>query len=162
MRRGPLSHNSRVDYDRRDEGEPKGSPFAFQPMLMLLVTIGLFATAVVSQTPDLNALRWNKRALLLFAPSANNGQIIQQKQMLDSHSAGLEERDLKVFEITGSSQADEQLRGRFHVKTDSFTVVLIGKDGSQKLKRSQPTNAEDIFKLIDSMPMRKEEMRQKQ
>jgi len=131
-------------------------------MLMLLLTIGLFVTTVVFQTPDLNALRWNNRVLLLFAPSTNNDQIIQQKQMLDSHSAGLEERDLKVFEITGSSQADEQLRGRFHVKADSFAVVLVGKDGSQKLKRSQPTDPEEVFKLIDSMPMRKEEMRQKQ
>ncbi|MBV9224186.1 MAG: DUF4174 domain-containing protein [Acidobacteriaceae bacterium] len=131
-------------------------------MLMLLLTIGLFVTTVVFQTPDLNALRWNNRVLLLFAPSTNNDQIIQQKQMLDSHSAGLDERDLKVFEITGSSQADEQLRGRFHVKADSFAVVLVGKDGSQKLKRSQPTDPEEVFKLIDSMPMRKEEMRQKQ
>ena len=131
-------------------------------MLMLLLTIGLFVTTVVFQTPDLNALRWNNRVLLLFAPSTNNDQIIQQKQMLDSHSAGLEERDLKVFEITGSSQADEQLRDRFHVKADSFAVVLVGKDGSQKLKRSQPTDPEEVFKLIDSMPMRKEEMRQKQ
>ncbi|MBV9035922.1 MAG: DUF4174 domain-containing protein [Acidobacteriaceae bacterium] len=129
---------------------------------MLLLTIGLFVTTVVFQTPDLNALRWNNRVLLLFAPSTNNDQIIQQKQMLDSHSAGLDERDLKVFEITGSSQADEQLRGRFHVKADSFAVVLVGKDGSQKLKRSQPTDPEEVFKLIDSMPMRKEEMRQKQ
>ena len=129
---------------------------------MLLLTIGLFVTTVVFQTPDLNALRWNNRVLLLFAPSTNNDQIIQQKQMLDSHSAGLEERDLKVFEITGSSQADEQLRDRFHVKADSFAVVLVGKDGSQKLKRSQPTDPEEVFKLIDSMPMRKEEMRQKQ
>jgi hypothetical protein len=36
--------------------------------------------------------------------------------------------------------------------------VLVGKDGTVKLKRQGPTALADIFGLIDSMPMRQREM----
>ena len=131
-------------------------------MLTFLLTTALFTTVIVAQAPDLNALRWNSRVLLLFAPDARNPQLAQQKEMLDQQAAGVQERDLKVFEVTGDSPSDQQVRDRFHVKADSFAVVLIGKDGSKKLKHSEPTDPHDVFKLIDSMPMRKDEMRQRQ
>ena len=131
-------------------------------MLTSILTAALLATVVVAQAPDLDGLRWNSRVLLLFAPDANNSQLVQQKEMLDNQAAGIKDRDLKVFEITGHLPSDQQLRDRFHVKTDSFAVVLIGKDGSKKLKHSETTDPSDLFKLIDSMPMRKDEMRQRQ
>ena len=126
-----------------------------------LVTTGLLLATAMMQTPDLHALRWNSRVLLLFAPHPEDVRLTQQKQILDRDAAGVKERDLQVFEITGNKQADEQLRDKFHVKADSFAVVLIGKDGSEKLKRSQPTDTGEFFSLIDSMPMRKNEMRQR-
>lgn len=131
-------------------------------MVISLFTAALFAVVVVAQAPDLDGLRWNNRVILLFAPDARNPQLAQQKEMLDQEEAGIKDRDLKVFEVTSHSPSDEHLRNRFHVKADSFAVILIGKDGSKKLKRSEPTEPDDIFKLIDSMPMRQDEMRQRQ
>ena len=43
----------------------------------------------------------------------------------------------------------------------SFRVVLIGKDGGVKLRQEEPISVADLFALIDSMPMRKQEMRQR-
>ena len=40
-------------------------------------------------------------------------------------------------------------------------LILLGKDGGIKLKRNDRVKFEEIFSLIDSMPMRKDEMRQK-
>jgi hypothetical protein len=36
--------------------------------------------------------------------------------------------------------------------------LLIGKDGGVKLRSSEPVSVKDIFGLIDSMPMRRQEM----
>jgi hypothetical protein len=130
-------------------------------MWTFLIT-GLLAAVLIVQTPDLDALRWNNRVLLLFAPNLNDDRLTQQKQALDNQASGVQERDMKVFAVASHSQADEQLRNKFHVKPDSFAVVLVGKDGSQKLKRSEPVDPQTIFGLIDSMPMRKNEMRQRQ
>jgi hypothetical protein len=40
-------------------------------------------------------------------------------------------------------------------------VILIGKDGGEKLSREEGTTLGEIFGLIDTMPMRRREMRRK-
>jgi len=60
--------------------------------------------------------------------------------------------------------ADEMataLRKKFNAPAGRFTVILVGKDGGVKFKRHTRVKLSDIFALIDAMPMRQEEMRQK-
>ena len=52
-------------------------------------------------------------------------------------------------------------RSRFKVNADSFRVVLIGKDGSQKHSSKTPVAFDKLSALVDSMPMRKQEIRQR-
>jgi hypothetical protein len=40
-------------------------------------------------------------------------------------------------------------------------VVLIGKDGGEKLRREEGGTLREIFGLIDTMPMRRREMQGK-
>jgi Domain of unknown function (DUF4174) len=60
-----------------------------------------------------------------------------------------------------SSEAASALRKRYNVRQGVFAVLLVGKDGGVKLNHQNETRLEDIFALIDFMPMRREEMRQK-
>jgi hypothetical protein len=84
----------------------------------------------------------------------------------------VEDRDLVVFEVLerGPSMMNtahldqkkvDSIRKHFSVPHESFRIILIGKDGSIKLKRDDQIDLEAIFELIDSMPMRKDEIRQK-
>ena len=41
-----------------------------------------------------------------------------------------------------------------------FRAILVGKDGTVKLNRRSVVSDEDLFSLIDSMPMRRQEMLQ--
>ena len=50
-------------------------------------------------------------------------------------------------------------RERFRVPSGAFSVILVGKDGGVKLERQDRTSLEEIFALIDSMPMLQQEMR---
>ena len=79
------------------------------------------------------------------------------------------ERDLLIVEIFEegesraggrvlSKEAAEALRGRFAPQRGAFQAILIGKDGLVKLKSEQPVATRDLFGLIDSMPMRRQEM----
>jgi hypothetical protein len=85
---------------------------------------------------------------------------------------GVRERDLLVFslleqgpsflgaqEITAEAAAN--LRRRFGISPGAFTVVLVGKDGTVKLRQGNKTALRDIFALIDGMPMRRREMQGK-
>jgi len=118
---------------------------------------------------DLDSLRWKNRILILFSPLASDLAYRSQKQDLASKSREVIERDLMVLEIheQGDSRAGDRvllkkaavdIRKRFDVQSDSFQLILIGKDGAVKLRSDKPVAVKEIFKLIDSMPMRRQEM----
>jgi len=122
---------------------------------------------------DLDSLRWKNRILILFSPSASDRAHRLQKQELESRSQEVIERDLMVMEILeqGDSRAGdrvlsknavESIRRRFDVRSGAFQLILIGKDGTVKLRSDQPGTAKDIFGLIDSMPMRRQETNQRE
>ena len=58
-------------------------------------------------------------------------------------------------------QTAASLRKHFDLTPKAFALILLGKDGGIKLKRNDRVKLDEIFALIDSMPMRKDEMRQK-
>ena len=119
----------------------------------------LLAASALAAIPNLDSLQWKNRVLLLFSPAADSRELAEQKAKLGAEAAGLEERDMKVFEIVGDQAGADGLRSRFGVKPDRFTVVLIGKDGGSKLKKTGVVDVASLFSKVDSMPMRRSEMR---
>jgi hypothetical protein len=103
-----------------------------------------------SQTPDLKHYQWKNRVLLLFAPAHDDARVKKQTALIEANRSGFEDRDLIAFLIPEQSP----LRDRFHIDGKTFTVILIGKDGTEKLRRSSIVDPEQLFRLIDSMPMR--------
>jgi hypothetical protein len=119
----------------------------------------------------LDGYRWQNRLLLVFAPDADSALYRQQQQMLLVAECGLNERDMVIIFVIrdavstkGSPAAPVaavDLRDAYGVLPHEFRVVLIGKDGGVKLRQEEPISAADLFALIDSMPMRKQEMGQR-
>ena len=118
---------------------------------------------------NLDALRWKNRVLILFSPYESHPLFRLQKDDLTFRVQEVSERDLVILEIlehgdsrtlnrTISGKAAEGIRNRFGVPSERFQVLLIGKDGGVKLRSEQPVPAQDIFELIDGMPMRRQEM----
>ena len=137
----------------------------------LILSMGGGAQAM-APTLDLSRYTWKNRLLLLFAPDRNHPSFESLQQALLERRADATDRDLVVFEILASGtsridgavidpQTNRSLREKFKISPSAFSVILIGKDGGIKLKRGEQTNLEDIFGLIDSMPMRQEEIRDK-
>jgi hypothetical protein len=121
---------------------------------------------------DLSQFQWKNRLLFLFAPSRDHPLFNQLHQSLLSQKAEVADRDLIIFEILESGlssmnkndldpQTAQWLRKKFDTPLGNFTLILVGKDGGVKLRRQSQTQLTDIFALIDSMPMRQEEMRRK-
>ena len=76
--------------------------------------------------------------------------------MLKQDSIGMAERDLVIIFVQNESEYK-----KYDVEPNKFTLLLIGKDGGEKLRSTKPVKTEAIFKLIDSMPMRQAEMSNK-
>ena len=137
----------------------------------LLVLGGFFlcATRVSAQASaparslaaSLKAYRWQKRVLLLCAPTSDNAALLRQRQLLATDRAGLEARELLVREVlfTALPAADrEYLTETLHVSPTGFTVLLLGKDGGPKRRETEPVAPSSLFTTIDAMPMRQREM----
>lgn len=119
--------------------------------------IGLLLMLAAPPEFDLDAARWKQRVLVLCAASADDAQLRSQRDWLRGREPEFADRDLVVVPAVG----DATLRQRLCSGRAGFRVVLIGKDGTVKLERGQPVRPEAIYRLIDGMPMRREEMRQR-
>ena len=139
--------------------------------ILCLVGCLLMATACVkTSVPDLmERFLWQKRQLVVFAPRLDDARLQQQRRILDAAQAGSEARDVVRWEIVDLTQvslngavkphlATDPFQRYFKVQSKDFTVLLLGKDGEVKQRWSEPVAAEAIFQLIDSMPMRQQEM----
>ncbi|MBD2094238.1 DUF4174 domain-containing protein [Trichocoleus sp. FACHB-591] len=118
----------------------------------------------------LSDYQWQHRILLVFAPATASSDYRQQMQIWQSDQAGVEDRDLKLVEVlgTGESQVEGQsisaasvdvLRQQFGVSVEEFAVILVGKDGTEKQRSQAPMNLAMLYRAIDAMPMRQQEMR---
>lgn len=119
---------------------------------------------------DLASYHWKNRVIIISAPSTENEKYRIQRGELDNRTEGVLDRDLLVLDLFDNEQSRmgdlfltyddvSKLKKLFGLKPDQFQIILIGKDGTIKLRSDKPVPASKLFRLIDTMPMRKEEMR---
>lgn len=116
-----------------------------------------------SLTALLKASRWQKRVLLLCAPTATDAALLRQRQLLAPARTDLTARDLLVQEVLldeVSPNDKKYLTENLHVSATGFTALLVGKDGGVKRRETEPVAPKSLFSTIDVMPMRQQEMRQ--
>lgn len=117
----------------------------------------------------LDNYQWKNRVVLVFAPSPEDEVYQEQLEHL-SNDNELLERDLIVFHVFGKQGgfADEHrlteedsatLRKKFGLETSVFATVLVGKDGTEKVRWQRPVESAELYSVIDAMPMRQAEMR---
>jgi hypothetical protein len=142
-----------------------------KPLLWLLVmAVGGISPLAATSVNDFSNYRWKHRLLFIFAPSTTDATFLALDKHLAQSAPEIEDRDMIIFRIFKNSPsrlADrplqsveaEALRRRFGIAADKFTVVLVGKDGGVKWVAHRDVDLHSIFNLIDSMPMRRQEMR---
>jgi hypothetical protein len=144
--------------------------FAVMPMLSL---------PSKPQQTTLAALRHDYRPLLIFSRSADQ-RVQEQIQMVGERVQEIEGRQVLVVPVLLRREKDDSTwssglpkrdiielepadcvaaRRRFHIGDDDFAVVLLGKDGGEKLHAASPVTIERLIRLIDAMPMRQKEVR---
>lgn len=135
--------------------------------ILVLLALMFTFTAAFGQNPLLKH-RWNKRVLVIFSPQDQTSQSQEQASICTPGSPEWEARKLAVYEVSGeggltpdgnyiSLEDARRLRKGYGISLGEFMVVLVGLDGKEKLRSSSPVSLSEIYALIDSMPMRKEE-----
>jgi hypothetical protein len=143
--------------------------FAFKILILLILTI---CAPKETMPMDLSQFQWKNRLLFLFAPDRNHPLFTDLHSEIMAQKVEVEDRDLVVFEVLeqGTSRMNtapidrrvaDSIRDRFAIPQNTFSLILVGKDGGIKLKHHDQGSLKEVFELIDSMPMRQNEMRQK-
>ncbi len=128
--------------------------------------------SVSSQRKSLKAIlaekKDHRRVLLLYGRDASSGSpgqhyLIDQQEALNEVREGLAERDLDVIVLIASEVVEPDRQFLMHdfklVPHEDFTGWLIGKDGGIKQTYKKLVSADDLFRTIDGMPMRRQEMK---
>jgi len=114
----------------------------------------------------LEDLQWQKRVILVFTNENldNNNSLYEKFQ---AQQLEIEMRDIRYF-LFGKdiltndvTMLDEptvrELKSKYQLLENKIMVVLIGKDGLEKYRKTY-LDFEEIFGIIDVMPMRQQEM----
>ena len=110
------------------------------------------------------------RPLLIFSPAEDNVAYGVQARRIDAERDGFRDREMVLFEIVAGGESRgagepldavtvDVIRKKFGVGEEEFAVVLVGKDGTEKRRWSIPVEMNEVFALIDSMAIRKEEIK---
>ena len=111
---------------------------------------------VSNKDAELNQFLWESRPLVVFADSSSDPRFIQQMDFINGSIEDLAERDVIVLTDTDPNQKGS-LRRKLNPR--GFMLVLIGKDGTIYLRKPFPWDAREISRVIDKMPMRQQEIR---
>ncbi|WP_245877995.1 DUF4174 domain-containing protein [Spirosoma fluviale] len=124
--------------------------------------------SVANQQKSLKAILTEKkdhrRVLLIYSRDDAQHYSLEQQEALNEERAGLDERDLDVIVLVASLVMEPDRQFLMHDyklnPSDNFVAWLIGKDGGVKQTYHKPIDVKELFRTIDSMPMRKQESKQ--
>ena len=103
---------------------------------------------------ELNQYLWKNRIILTFADDEDHPGLIKLKAEMKENECEILNRDLLHFHLSNDGKT-----GNLSTTNDqSFRILLIGKDGDIKYESKRSISLIQLFELIDSMPMRQDEM----
>ena len=128
----------------------------------------------IFQAQNFKEFQWKNRILVIETTNQDNPLYQKQLLLLKDKTTELSERKLVIFEIVNQqfkksapdslNQNDNWKNLNKNYKTtcsenDEFSISLIGLDGNLKLQQNNLLLTKDLFEIIDAMPMRRSEIR---
>lgn len=124
---------------------------------------------------ELKKHRWEHRIVIIKTTDVDSKIYQEQQKEFNNTSQELAERRLVVYTIEGDTfsfinpknttqNTSGKLTGKLKriLNADAtFEIILIGLDGGIKLQQINVLTKKELFRIIDSMPMRRNEMRRK-
>lgn len=138
----------------------------------VLLSVLVLITIVESVTAQsfLDRFLWKNRVVLVVDHNVAHPKQMVQFMAFYKKKAENKDRDLVLLGLTKNqtflgfevlSVPPEDLLKQLRLGPAFQGMLLLGKDGGIKLKSTSFTNPEDVYTLIDGMPMRKQEVKLK-
>ena len=141
---------------------------------LLLIFFAMAIQNTQAQKFSLDTYRWENRLILIVAENPKDGKIEEQLKLFQHDQEALTDRKFLIFKIDPKGSTlygpslnpvqnteNKNLYEEFVSDSMPFQILLIGLDGGVKMKRTRITDPSVFFSEIDTMPMRRNEMRGK-
>lgn len=127
-----------------------------------LIIICLISNVIWSQ--NLDSHRWNDRVIIISADEANSKLAESQFNILKAEKDKLKDRKIVIYKCISNNcifyNGEEVSKTiKMDVSIKGFETVLVGLDGRQKFKSKKVENPSVFLNLIDTMPMRRQELK---
>lgn len=126
-------------------------------------------SAMAGESPfTLKQYQWKNRVLVVSAPTEGDNDLTEQLDAVALTQADFAERGLVLVvllddEVSMAGNREltthevDAVRSALEIRSGSFAIRLVGKDGAVKLSSESAVMMTEIYALIDSMPMRQRE-----
>ncbi len=127
-------------------------------------------TDTVETNEDTTTTRNNTRMLILVTLEDEHPQLTKQVDIIHANRKEALERNISIIQATprevkpifnsnkNMSRVGMSFKEMKRGNSD-FELILVGLDGTVKLRRQLAVEADELFGIIDGMPMRRSEMR---
>lgn len=129
----------------------------------------LFLAPMLASAQPLDRYQWKNRLILFSLTDDSAGA--ELRSALETSRRALDDRDIVLIDLSTTASRingttrpapDEvgALRKKWDLPDDPATFILVGKDGGTKARQQNTLDLDKFLALIDTMPMRKQEMKQ--
>ena len=125
-----------------------------------------------SNAQSLSSHQWKDRVIVISADDTSSQVLKAQISEFEKHQKGLDERRLVIYQSFSNQikkgfdqesvwlEPDKSFQ-KIERPESNFEVILIGFDGGVKLRKNEFVSCEELFGVIDQMPMRMSEIKRK-
>ena len=131
-------------------------------MDMRVIIVGILVFLLMGNTESkisldsvLKKFSWKKRVVLLIAEDSDKELINGVDVFFREEVCRNIDRNLELYKIIGSQISKYQIPEKFNKKRG---IWLIGYDGYDKAYSSDLSLLEDLYDIVDKMPIRRNEM----
>ncbi len=121
---------------------------------------------------NLKEHQWKNRLVLIITSDSESETYTSQIEAFNINGQEFDERKLIIYKVSpnkykvensddNSWVSDSKLYTLYNSNDKDFKIILIGLDGHIKIEQSELLTTKDLFATIDSMPMRRSELRNK-
>ena len=120
--------------------------------------------------------QWENRIVVLLSSDESSPLYTQQLKEFSHTHEEMKERKLVMYRVINKKYCFQNFTTenqalnwkpidnpdlKINDSNKYFKIILIGLDGGVKLEKTEFLNKEELFRIIDSMPMRMNELRRK-
>lgn len=139
--------------------------FVYILLAFMTVRIGINAMNKETNSDWFQDQMWKHRMVVI---SGEKSLVERQRERFFALNNDVLDRDLLVLTIiqppledtsNGSAPNPHEIQKHFGIDPNRFEVILVGKDGRVKNRRTELIEPSEFFDRIDRMPMRQHELR---